>query len=139
MGAPVKDTEGGDAGLLPKRTRFYPQVNFLRSKFCTSAVPSAGADPAPSARQVKEYFITTGLVVAYLNHFDVQVFNIQRPSKEQVLPDLTMDYFNKVSAQKKANQKKKQGEKTLSQLIKTVRQKEMGGSGNGNGDSTARA
>jgi hypothetical protein len=32
-----------------------------------------------------------------------------------------MDYFNKVSAQKKANQKKKQGEKTLSQLIKTVR------------------
>jgi hypothetical protein len=78
-------------------------------------------------------------VVAYLNHFDVQVFNIQRPSKEQVLPDLTMDYFNKVSAQKKANQKKKQGEKTLSQLIKTVRQKEMSGSVNGNGDSTARA
>ena len=52
---------------------------------------------------------------------------------------MTMDYFNKVSAQKKANQKKKQGEKTLSQLIKTVRQKEMTGSVNGNGDSTGRA
>lgn len=39
LGAPVKDSEGGDAGLLPKRTRFYPHVNFLRSKYCTSAVP----------------------------------------------------------------------------------------------------
>ena len=24
LGAPFKDSEGGDAGLLPKRTRFYP-------------------------------------------------------------------------------------------------------------------
>jgi hypothetical protein len=64
-------------------------------------------------------------VVAYLNQFDVQVYNIQRPGKEQVLPDYTIDYFNLVSSQKKANQKKKQGEKSLSQLIKTVRQKEL--------------
>jgi len=47
---------------------------------------------------VKEYFVTTGLVVGYLNHFDVQVYNIQRPSKEQVLADYTIDYFNRVSA-----------------------------------------
>lgn len=49
LGAPVKDSEGGDAGLLPKRVRFYPQVNFLRTKYCTSATPG-GSDPAPSAR-----------------------------------------------------------------------------------------
>jgi hypothetical protein len=42
--------------------------------------------------------VTTGLVVAYQNTFDVQIFNIQRPSKENVLPDYSIDYFNKIIA-----------------------------------------
>ena len=49
LGAPTKDAEGGDAGQIPKRCRFYPNVNFLRSKFCSSA-QQGGADSAPSAR-----------------------------------------------------------------------------------------
>jgi len=45
---------------------------------------------------VKEYFITTGVVIAYLNSFDAQIFNIQRPSKENVMPDYSIDNFNKI-------------------------------------------
>ena len=129
LGAAAKDADGGDAGQLCKRGRFYPSVHFIRSKYCTSApTPSTTGGTAESApgtsRQVKEYFVTTGLVVAYQNTFDVQIFNIQRPSKENVLPDYSIDYFNKIIAQKKLSQKKKPGEKTLTQLIKTVRSKE---------------
>ena len=127
LGAPTKDADNGDAGLLCKRGRYYPNINFIRSKYCTSAsTPSTGgtSDSAPSSRQVKEYFITTGTVVAYLNSFDVQIFNIQRPSKDNVMPDYSIDNFNKIIGQKKLQQKKKPGEKTLTQLIKTVRSKE---------------
>jgi hypothetical protein len=80
LGAPVKDTDGGDAGTICKRGRFYPSVNFIRSKYCTSApTPSTtgGTDSsAASSRQVKEYFVTTGLAISYINTFDVQIFNI---------------------------------------------------------------
>ena len=99
LGAPTKDADNGDAGLLCKRGRYYPYINFIRSKYCTSAsTPSTGgtSDSAPSSRQVKEYFITTGIVVAYLNSFDVQIFNIQRPSKDNVMPDYSIDNFNKI-------------------------------------------
>ena len=42
------------------------------------------------------------------------------------MADYSIDNFNKIIAQKKLNQKKKAGEKTLTQLIKTVRSKEGG-------------
>lgn len=116
--------------MLCKRGRYYPHVNFIRSKYCTSAAtPSTtgGTDSgAASSRQVKEYFVTTGIIVAFINTFDVQVFNIQRPNKDNVLADYSIDCFNKIIAQKKLNQKKKVGEKTLTQLIKSVRSKEGG-------------
>ncbi len=74
--------------------------------------------------------MTTGLAVAYLNQFDVVVYNIQRPNKDGVLPDYTIDNYNRILAQKKATQKKggKANEKTLTMLLKTVRSKEMTGS-----------
>lgn len=53
LGAPTKDSDGGDAGLLCKRSRYYPNLNFIRSKYCTSAsTPSTGGttDSAPSSR-----------------------------------------------------------------------------------------
>ena len=75
LGAPIKDSDNGDAGMLCKRGRYYPHVNFIRSKYCTSApTPSTtgGTDSgAASSRQVKEYFVTTGIIVAYLSTFDV--------------------------------------------------------------------
>jgi hypothetical protein len=64
-------------------------------------------------RQVKEAFMTTGLVVAYANMFEVYVYNVQKMSKEGILPDYSKDYYDKIIAQKKINSKKK-AEKSLS-------------------------
>ena len=30
----LKDTEGGDAGCIPKKFKYYPYVEFIRSQFC---------------------------------------------------------------------------------------------------------
>jgi len=98
VGPAQKDGDGGDAGVLPKRARFSPAVNFTRTKFCSS---SNGSETG--SRAVKEYFITSGLVLAYHNQFEVAVYSIQKPSKEAVLPDFSSDYYNKLIAQKKLN------------------------------------
>ena len=49
-----------------------------------------------NAKQMKEYFITTGIVVAYYQTFDVEVYNIQKPSKDSTPGDYSMEYFNRV-------------------------------------------
>ena len=67
--------------------------------------------------------MTTGIVIAYTNQFEVVVYNIQKPSKDGILPDYSKDYFDKIIAQKKLSQKKKP-EKSLSSLLKTVKSKE---------------
>ena len=51
------------------------------------------------------------------------IYNIQKPNKDNALPDYSFEYYNKIITQKKLNQKKKV-EKSLTQLIKTVRSKE---------------
>ena len=98
LGMPVKDTNGGDAGLYPKRSRFYPTVNFIRSKYCSSQNAPSTVDPNNTNRTVKEYYVTTGLVLAYSNSFDVVVYNLQKPSKDAVIPDYSSDYYNKIIA-----------------------------------------
>ena len=57
--------------------------------------------------------MTTGLVVAYANMFEVYVYNVQKMGKEGILPDYSKDYYDKIIAQKKINSKKK-AEKSLS-------------------------
>jgi hypothetical protein len=37
---------------------------------------------AGNSKQMKEYYITTGFIIAYRNLFEVNVYNIQKPSKE---------------------------------------------------------
>eukprot|EP00347_Sterkiella_histriomuscorum_P023831 403333237 len=119
-----KDQDGGDTGAICKKSKIYPVVNFVRSKYCSKPL-SNGLDQAQTqqSKLVKEYFITTGMVIAYQGQFDVQVYNIQKASKERILGDFTLEYFNKLIMQKKLNAKKKQ-EKNLATLIRTVRQKE---------------
>lgn len=45
---------------------------------------------------LKQFYITTGIGIAYLNDFAVSIYNIQKPSKEAVISDYTHDYFIKV-------------------------------------------
>ena len=79
-------------------------------------------------KSLKQFFITTGLGIAYLNDFTVDIYNIQKPSKETVVPDYTQDYFAKVINARRINAKKaekaaQKPEKTLASLIKTAREK----------------
>jgi hypothetical protein len=105
-----------------KRARIYPVVNFIRQKYCCKAVNTV-EQQSTNSKQMKEYFITTGIAVAYQGAFDVQVYNILKASKEKVLPDLTLEYYNKYIMQRKLALKKKQ-EKSLATLVRTVKQKE---------------
>ena len=70
-----------------------------------------------NSKQMKEYYITTGLVLAYKNTFDVCIYNIQTPNKEACPQDYSQDYYSRVMVSRKLNAKKK-NEKTLAQLVK---------------------
>ena len=73
---------------------------------------------------LKQFMITTGIGIAYMNDFVVSIHNIQKPSKEAIIHDFTHDYFIKVITQRRVNAKKAaKQEKSLANLIKTVRDK----------------
>ena len=63
-----------------------------------------------------------------MNDFTVEIYNIQKPCKENVIPDFTHEYFSKVMQQRRINAKKAEKaaakqEKTLASLLKTARDK----------------
>lgn len=64
------------------------------------------AELSNAGRSLKQFFVTAGLGIAYLDDFEVQVYNIQKPTKEAVLQDYTHEYFMKVIQQRKLNFKK---------------------------------
>ena len=74
---------------------------------------------------LKQFYVTSGLGLAYENDFLVEIFSIQRPSKELLLPDYSADYLHKVIAQKKVNAKKKQENTLAGLLAKVAAQNEM--------------
>ena len=79
-------------------------------------------------KNLKQFFITTGLGIAYMNEFSVEIYNIQKPCKENVVLDYTHEYFTKVLTQRRLNVKKAERaaakqEKTLASLIKSAREK----------------
>lgn len=58
----------------------------------------------------------------------MEIYNIQKPSRENVFPDYTQDYFAKVITARRINAKKAEKaaakpEKTLAALLKTAREK----------------
>jgi hypothetical protein len=57
-------------------------------------------------KQLKRFFITTGICVTYMNDFEVHVYNIQRPSKENVPLDNSYDYYMRVVLARKVAAKK---------------------------------
>jgi hypothetical protein len=121
--AHLVDMEGGDCGCLLKKSKYYPYVEFIRSQYCgkfqNSILHSDVATVGGNSKHMKEYYITTGIVIAYHHTFEVKVLNIQKPSKDATPGDYSMEYFNRIMVQRKLNAKKK-NEKTLAQLIKTI-------------------
>ena len=98
----ILDSKGGDAGCLYKLPYVMPTVFFVRAS-CTARANSTMPHPEMQKFQqgMKQFFVTTGIGLAYHNDFDVQIYNIQKPTKEAVLHDFTLDYFNKVIEQRK--------------------------------------
>ena len=109
IGEAVKDTEGGDAGLLMKRSKYYPEVHFIRTQYCTK---NSLSQDAPNSRTIKKYIVTTGLLIAYLNTFEIYSYVIQKPSMEAVPKDFSQERYYKMIVQKKLAAKKK-NEKSL--------------------------
>ncbi len=105
LGEHVKDTEGGDAGLLLKRTSLFPEVYFVRTQYCTKN--SLNNENSASSRSIKKYIVTTGLIIAYLNSFEIISYIIQKPSMEAVPKDYSQDRYNKLIVQRKLAAKKK--------------------------------
>jgi len=68
---------------------------------------------------MKAFMVTTGLLVAYRNSFDVHIYNIQAPSKDTTPQDYSQEYYSKILVQRRLNGKKK-NEKTLSSLIRAI-------------------
>ena len=63
-----------------------------------------------------------------MNDFKVDIYNIQKPSRDHVIPDYTQDYFAKVITARRINAKKAEKavakpEKTLAALLKSAREK----------------
>jgi hypothetical protein len=54
-------------------------------------------------KSLKQFYITTGLGLAFIDDFEIQIFNVQKPTKESVLADYTQEYFMKVINQRKLN------------------------------------
>lgn len=70
-----------------------------------------------NSKQMREYMVTTGVVLAYLHTFDVDLFNLQTPSKDTVPQQFSQDYLTKILLARKVVTKKKP-EKNLATVIK---------------------
>ena len=68
---------------------------------------------------MKEYLVTSGIIIAYRNTFEVNNYTFQTPSKDNVPLDYSHEYFGKMMVQRKLNTKKKDM-KTLSNLVKVI-------------------
>ena len=106
LGPKKQDTEGGDAGCLLKKADNFPQVEFVRSAYnyknfnstLHSDVPALGNN-----RFLKKYMVTSGFLVGYSNSFEIKVFNIQQPSKDNCPLNLSNDYFQRIVIQRRVN------------------------------------
>jgi hypothetical protein len=66
------DQKGGDAGSIYKRSEIVPQMFFVRASFIAK---SSSTMPHPElqafGKQLKQFYITTGLGIAYHNDFEI--------------------------------------------------------------------
>ena len=124
-----KDTELGDLGCLYKAPVVLPHIFFIRASYCGKLNAQM---PHPELQHIgkslKQFYITTGLGITYTNDFNVEIYNIQKPCRENVFPDYTQDYFAKLITARRISAKKAEKaalkpENSLASLIKSARDK----------------
>ena len=84
-----------------------PYVFFIRASFCgklNAQMPHQELQHI--GKSLKQFYITTGIGLAYTNDFSVDMYNIQKPCRDNVIPDYTQDYFAKVITARRINAKK---------------------------------
>ena len=71
------DQEGGDLGSLYKQSDVMPYVFFIRASFCgklNAQMPHQELQHI--GKSLKQFYITTGIGLAYTNDFTVDMYNI---------------------------------------------------------------
>ena len=94
----IKDERGGDAGCLYKYPNsVLPRCFFVRASL---VLPMNSTMTHPElksqGKSLKQFYVTSGLGIVYENDFSVDIYNIQRPGKDSLLMDYSLDYINKV-------------------------------------------
>ena len=85
-----KDSDHGDLGCLYKQPEVMPRLFFIRASFCSKLnAQMPHEELSHIGKSLKQFYITTGLGIAYLNDFKVDIYNIQKPSRDHVIPDYT--------------------------------------------------
>lgn len=116
----ILDKKEADAGCLYKLPEVMPTVNFIRAScIAKSSSIYLHSEMQQLAKGMKQFFVTTGICLSYHEDFEVHVYNIQKPTAQAVLPDLTYDYFSKLIQQRKLLAKKKV-EKNLASLVAQI-------------------
>ena len=57
-----------------KRAKYFPFVDFIRSQFCgkfQNSIMHQDVGALGNAKQMREYYITTGIALAYYQTFDI--------------------------------------------------------------------
>ena len=98
-----------------KKPKLCPEITFVRAQYIAkSAAQNSHRELSHLGKQLKRFFVTTGMCITYLNDFEAHIYNIQRPSKENVPTDHTYDYFMRVvMARKLAIKKASQVQKSV--------------------------
>mmetsp|Transcript_27083 Transcript_27083/g.33618 ORF Transcript_27083/g.33618 Transcript_27083/m.33618 type:complete len:103 (+) Transcript_27083:1224-1532(+) len=84
------DSDQGDMGCLYKQPDVVPYVFFIRASFCgklNAQMPHQELQHI--GKSLKQFYITTGIGLAYANDFTVDIYNIQKPCRDNVVPDYT--------------------------------------------------
>ena len=116
-------------GCLYKQPEVMPHIFFIRASFAgklNSQMPHE--ELSHIGKSLKQFYITTGLGIAYLNDVAIDIYNIQKACSQNVVQDYTHDYFTKVITARRINAKKAERaaakpEKTLAALIRSAREK----------------
>ena len=96
----IQDEKSGDAGGIYKRPEITPNVFFVRANYVAPANSTMTHSELKGmgGKNLKQFYVTSGLGISYTNDFEVEIYNIQRPCKAALLADFTYDYYSKVLA-----------------------------------------
>ena len=94
-----RDTDGGDAGSILKKTKYYPQVNFIRSLYSGKSKNNflhQDVSTGSNNKKMKQYMVTSAICITYTNLFNIDVYSLQVAAADNVPGDYTSDYTGRI-------------------------------------------